>query len=649
MTLRRLVIPVLLPAALCGCIATSSPPPSAPISTGRTSIGAITSKSLSTDYAHERQYRTNPEAPLKLALALSGGGTKAGMFAHGVLHGLHTAGILEHVDAISTVSGGGYAALWYFTKLIEADRQGYDPASIFADCIPHYWTSPAQRGQDPRLDVAMLRAVSQGGAHPADPRARPVCVDYHHWQVQDPYRWQAHLVRWPDVFGTSPVSPTGSAQGRPERAIREGLFDGLLIEPILQMLTHRSTIPELYQGGIERTWGLNPDERTGLQAQDEQWTFSNARRTDPGDLNSPLRLDARAMSWPALRAIYEPARVASGGAMRTWSVPLWIVNANDGNKTADRWANAQHNFEITPFGAGSAQTGYVHETRLLPIADLGTSIRASAGFADSQGLTSWKRTVVNSLSTVWPGARWGVPVTVPTTDGTKKSIRLSDGGGSENLGLYALLQRGVEDIIVVDAAQDIEGDMSDVCDVRAALKRDGIYLTFKQLHKLDDVCSGTKRYNVSDWPSPVVEGEAIWPGGRVSRIWLIKAAWDQRAVADAYTDSTCGNPGKPDCFLTVFYGHNSTIGVHGKDEGGTNMAFPQLPTAGSTANASSYLFWGYRELGRSVTRDLTWNAAEARLELKAPRCVILALDRRSGDRPAVLRSRHSVAPCDERM
>lgn len=647
--LRRLASPVLLPATLCGCIATSSPPPNAPISTERTPIGAISSKSLSIDYAHERQYRTNPEAPLKLALALSGGGTKAGMFAHGVLHGLHTAGILEHVDAISTVSGGGYAALWYFTKLIEADRQGYDPASIFADCIPRYWTSPAQPGQDPRLDVAMLRAVSQGSSHPADPRARTVCVDDRHWQAHDPYRWQAHLVRWPDVFGTSPVSPTGSAQGRPERAIREGLFDGLLIEPLLQTFTQRSNIPELYQAGVERTWGLNPDERTGQQAQDEQWTFSNARRIDPDRRDSPLRLDAGAMSWSALRAIYARPRAGSGGDIRTWSVPLWIVNANDGNKTADRWTNAQHNFEITPFGAGSAQTGYVHETRLLPIPDLGTSVRASAGFADSQGLTSWKRTVVNSLSTVWPGVRWGVPVTVPTKDGTKKTLRLSDGGGSENLGLYALLQRGVENIIVVDAAQDIEGDMSDVCDVRAALKRDGIDLTFNQLDKLDDVCSGSKRYNLSDWPSPVVEGEASWRDGRVSRIWLIKAAWDQRAVADAYTDRTCGNPGKPDCFLTVFYGHNSTVGVHGKNEGGANMAFPQLPTAGSTANSSSYLFWGYRELGRSVTRDLTWNAAEARLEFKAPRCVILAFDRRSGDRPAALRSHRSEASCDERM
>ena len=37
----------------------------------------------------------------KIGLALSGGGTKAAVFAHGVLHGLNDAGVLPHVDVIS--------------------------------------------------------------------------------------------------------------------------------------------------------------------------------------------------------------------------------------------------------------------------------------------------------------------------------------------------------------------------------------------------------------------------------------------------------------------------------------------------------------------------------------------------------------------
>lgn len=64
--------------------------------------------------------RIHLEKRPKIGLALSGGGTKAAVFAHGVLHGLNDSGVLKNVDVISSVSGGSYAAMWYFTKHIEA-------------------------------------------------------------------------------------------------------------------------------------------------------------------------------------------------------------------------------------------------------------------------------------------------------------------------------------------------------------------------------------------------------------------------------------------------------------------------------------------------------------------------------------------------
>ena len=593
----------------------------------RTRIADIDDATLAIDYAAERIYLQEREAPLKLGLALSGGGTKAAMFAHGVLNGLHNAGILQNVDVISTVSGGGYAAYWYFSKLLAADEHGFDAANIFDDCLPRYWTQGGTN--DPKLVLAMHRAVHPEIRQEPNPHTliMPVCeTPSHLGQNGDPFRWQAHLVRWPDVFGTTPVSHDGSEQGRPEREIRQGLFDGLLVEPVTQMFKQGSNIPMLYQWGIERTWGLNPAPR---KSGTETWAYTNA---DTNGDTGALHVDPAKVNWPALRSLHQNSAARNPAR----KVPLWIVNANSGGKTKDPTSNIQRLFEMTAFGSGAEQFGYVNNIERPPIYDLGTSVRASAGFADAQGLTSWSRYLLEFLSGALVGARWGVPADVITTSNDVVRLRLSDGGGAENLGLYSLLKRGVKDIIVVDAAQDVEGDMGDLCTIRAVLGSQ-VRMEFPTLGNLAAVCAGEKVYNLSDWKSPVVQGTVTWTRDgvdtRQSRIYLIKAAWHQRTMTDTYTYGRCGDVGYADCLLTVFYGHNSTVRIHGKNNKSGNMVFPQLLTAGSTANSSSYLFWGYRELGRSMARALAWNDVQKQLSNISKPCYQDAVDKRKGERP----------------
>ena len=101
-------------------------------------LATMTQSRLDAEFALENRYvarkADGAQAP-RIGLALSGGGTKAGMFAHGVLHGLQQSGVLKHVHAISTTSGGGYAAYWYFSKKMEAaraeGRERFDFDSIF--------------------------------------------------------------------------------------------------------------------------------------------------------------------------------------------------------------------------------------------------------------------------------------------------------------------------------------------------------------------------------------------------------------------------------------------------------------------------------------------------------------------------------------
>ena len=60
-----------------------------------------------------------PETP-KVGLAISGGGIRSATFALGVLQALHQLGLLNSIQLLSTVSGGGYIGSW----LVSAFRNG---------------------------------------------------------------------------------------------------------------------------------------------------------------------------------------------------------------------------------------------------------------------------------------------------------------------------------------------------------------------------------------------------------------------------------------------------------------------------------------------------------------------------------------------
>ena len=75
-----------------------------------------------------QQLRAGQDADVAVALAISGGGLRAGNFGLGVMLGLEAVGtthgdLLAEVDYISTASGGGFpAAVWI------ASRHDHDPA-----------------------------------------------------------------------------------------------------------------------------------------------------------------------------------------------------------------------------------------------------------------------------------------------------------------------------------------------------------------------------------------------------------------------------------------------------------------------------------------------------------------------------------------
>ncbi|RPI68772.1 MAG: patatin-like phospholipase family protein, partial [Geobacteraceae bacterium] len=424
---------------LAGCCSTSLHTPLAesahPAPLG---LASVTQASLDTDFAHERAHLPEGKKRPTLGLALSGGGTKAAMYAHGVMHGLNATGLLDHVDVISTTSGGGYAAYWYFSKRMEASRTGaFDYKQIFEDCIPTWYT---KTDENEKFEQLMRQMVNKG-----KDEGRDECSSEDQWSKDDPYRWQAHLVRWPDVFDTNIAKINGDPQPSPILNYL-GLGIAAIIEIPLTLIGFDSAVPRAYQHGIERTWGLTPLARDKSTAN---WSYSNDTDKDPYSYGK--RVDPDKNQWEDLRALYDDPK-------KSQNLPLWVLNTTLGQKSS--LPDMSNLYEITPFGHGSPRCGYHHETP--PLATISEGVRASAGFADHQGIDSpTGRNVVKYLGKVIGAFEWGVYM--PIASNGNKRMRLSDGGGADNLGLISLIRRGLDDIIVVDSAQDTEGFLADLC------------------------------------------------------------------------------------------------------------------------------------------------------------------------------------------
>lgn len=71
-------------------------------------------------YHGERPYRSGGSLPNR-CLALSGGGVRSAMYGIGVMKALSEHTSLDNLDLISAVSGGAYAAGWYFQNLRQFD------------------------------------------------------------------------------------------------------------------------------------------------------------------------------------------------------------------------------------------------------------------------------------------------------------------------------------------------------------------------------------------------------------------------------------------------------------------------------------------------------------------------------------------------
>jgi hypothetical protein len=206
-------------------------------------------------------------------------------------------------------------------------------------------------------------------------------------------------------------------------------------------------------------------------------------------------------------------------------------------------------------------------------------------------------------------------------------IHLSDGGQNENLGVYALLRRGVRDIVVADGAEDTRYDLGDLCEL-------GKQLWGPDNNKPESVLEIEVKYNNGDpWsvrncgkgknplslknnlPAMILRGRVCMRGeatcddeSAAARLYIIKAALNYDAISSTgrslrlnmelarnkqlrFEDCSDGLKNYP-CEVISYLASN-----------GTN-AFPQGSTVAVTLNTNAYIYGAYKELGRYYSSHL---------------------------------------------
>ncbi len=153
--------------------------------------------------------------------------------------------------------------------------------------------------------------------------------------------------------------------------------------------------------------------------------------------------------------------------VRAKELPYLIVNATVQRLEGDsRLANKV--FEFTPLGIGSPSVSYHIWTELSPFKNQeNQDIHRGEQYTLSR-IASISGAVVDSQATRFMPFFWNdfglcYEMLAPThTEGeTKQFILLTDGGHSENLGVYSLIRRNCREILVVDAEYDGKIDWVD--------------------------------------------------------------------------------------------------------------------------------------------------------------------------------------------
>ncbi len=492
-----------------------------------------------------------------LGVALSGGGSRAGFFAVGALKALYNKGVLKHVHYLSTVSGGGYAAYWYYTQLSRSDAWKTPKQTPFDDCFPGRNGGLYESFDKLKPIGDAIDCQSDGGAANGKDRASL-------------FPAQTYLSSHTDLLAEA---DNQLLDNLPEYLVKMYPFAGAIAYPLLPshpspwVPGFLSAIPHhvantifdwswngsfygtYYRSSLHRVWGSDasgqPDcnqemGSLGKPLEDKQGNvpksclyYSQSNKSE--SLNKPESLTERTLQY------WKDKQSANAKEAERRPYPIWIINtmglpinslwtACTGNEVPPE--HRLHVFEFTPFGYGSGLFGYFHRTdhvvkgpkglapTLMYPRDLDPlqAVHASGAAFDSAAVKNQLARCSFRLAEQLGNFALGLRISNPVFDGAERvfhralpwplyylhgerntarnsEIYLTDGGHIDNLGIYSLIRRRVGIILAFDATEDGDGDFDDLQKTSARLAKEGIGIS------LDGLCTRTDHHR-----SPCADG-----------------------------------------------------------------------------------------------------------------------------------------------
>lgn len=467
---------------------------------------------------YEREWifnRNDRSAPPHFGVCFSGGGNRSAAFSIGVLRALHAGDQLKKIDVISAVSGGSYALSWFLLQ-------------------PFYHRASLEDSK------AMIGGIQEGM-----------------FDLSGPF--QEYLVK-----NAKPLGATGLIGLFLQVAITLPfdlvLFNALrfLSGPLswgggaartANLLNAQSISRKNYREGIQRTYHVFPDRKN--KVPEEKLSFRD--RTFMASQHLDLtRYMVAPVSFPDLTDF----------AMRA-GLPSFVFNTTVRPPQPDADTPLNHRiFELNPMGLGSDSCGYIDWEHTEGFGwEPGDQVEKGWMFrqngkngADSNTPSPYATIRCFNLAPAVSGAalsgtnieerrtrrllkllNMGLEYVAPSPADLKRVVRLSDGGHSENLGLYALLRRRCSSILVVDAEHDPSYTFSAYCKVKKAAQNElNIRLN---IPGIENIVSGTDTFDAA---RPIQEGTTTFGDGHQGKIYYLKLSMhpeqlsDQADVINAY-------------------------------------------------------------------------------------------------------------------
>lgn len=588
-----------------------------------------------------------------IGISLSGGGMRSASFSIGVLSGLNDNDILSNVNYISTVSGGGYAAYWYLSSLhysqnmlVDEDALPPNLSAFFYDCYPNH------------EDGFGLYEGTENHLYNDE------CENFTH-RKSAKYRFQHQVAQQSDLLNYYHDGGGSFLQNTKLDAIQLGEYTGIVSAHLLSIPLHHvantifdwnvqiSPLKTAYNYGIERAFGLYPINLMPIKLDSKEYK-------NPQALLWMDNYAAQDLSFNSIRKAYRwnKAHCANGkyGDRKCNPMPFWIINtAANLNRSvcgvSITESKSNRIFEFTPESYGSESNGYVDK----PYSNLSVSdvVQLSGAAMDSQysslsgPLGSFGLHLLNfnlgqkvdNYHPDSPNSQWRSLLPIPfycfprvKSPSEASSIYLSDGAHVEHTGAYALIRRGVKNVIMVDASQDNKGEWLEVKNLAEMLKQEhGLDLTLSQ-NGLDGkptlipLLDAHGQVIIDMVVNPNHANQNIYKGTvtgfskgfvdddeeqNLVNIWFIKTG-----IVNEWMASNCENEAAYPCSVSTYYAHR-----HNKkgDEcvGIDNYLFPNNSTIGMSFEMAQNIYYAYRDLGRYIAKKIKRGAdGELSVEIK---------------------------------